>query len=248
MKVSKIKRKIDRASVVMREEGIRALWKRLVRRAARYLGHDDPQHADWLRKKSSIDDAFDRDLGTQTGGIQDIADLRIVGENASHGLSHIASDPDEFVEVMQSLNVDFCKYCFVDLGSGKGRALILAAKFPFRRLVGVEFALELVDQARLNLATPSVAGRVGGRLELICGDATLYQFPDEPLVVYLFNPFGPAIIRQVAVNALESWKYMPRPMELVYVNPLYLSEFLKAGWHLYRQGAGFAHLRPPNLN
>jgi SAM-dependent methyltransferase len=39
---------------------------------------------------------------------------------------------------------------FVDLGCGKGRVLMIASEFGFRRVVGVEFCAELCRQARAN--------------------------------------------------------------------------------------------------
>jgi hypothetical protein len=99
----------------------------------------------------------------------------------------------------------------------------------------VEFAVELVEQARLNFAVSSVAQLVETRVELVCGDVTTYHFPDGPLIVYLFNPFGPAIIRRVAANVLASWKEKPRPVEIVYVNPVQLSEFVNTGWSICKR-------------
>ena len=183
-------------------------------------------------------------MGTQTGGIQSIFDLQVVGENARHGLSHIASDPQQFTDTMMSLGLDFASYTFVDLGSGKGRALILAAEFPFRRLIGVEFAAELTEAARANLAAPAVAKLANSRVELVCCDAANYEFPQEPLMIYLFNPFGAAIIRRIAQNALASWRSDPRPVEIIYMNPVHVSEFLAAGWFLIRNGPIFARLHP----
>jgi hypothetical protein len=57
-------------------------------------------------------------------------------------------------------------------------------------------------------------------LESICGDATAFPFPDDPLVIYLFNPFPESGMRQVVANLEQSLRAHPRPVYLLYHNPL----------------------------
>jgi SAM-dependent methyltransferase len=236
--------RLKRALTVYQDLGAKALLQRVWRRLARLLGHEDPQLASWTKSKELGDTAFDTVMGTQTGGIQSLFDLQIVGENSRYGLSHIATDPRQFADVMASLDLDFSPFTFIDLGSGKGRALILAAQLPFRRLIGVEFAVELAEAARANISMPAVAKLANSRIELICCDAAAYAFPDDPLIIYLFNPFGAAIVRRIAQNARVSWESNPRPIEIVYMNPVHASEFLAAGWLSINDGPVFARLRP----
>lgn len=236
--------RLKRALTVYQDQGTLAVIERLWRRIGRLFGHEDPQLANWMKSKGVADAAFDARMGTQTGGIQSLFDLQVVGENSRHGLSHIATDPQQFADVMASLELDFTPCTFIDLGSGKGRALILAAEFPFRRLIGVEFAVELTEAARANIAVPEVAKLANSRIELICCDAAAYAFPEEPLIIYLFNPFGAAIVRRIAQNALVSWKSNPRPIEIIYMNPVHVSEFLAAGWIAINDSQVFARLRP----
>jgi predicted RNA methylase len=40
---------------------------------------------------------------------------------------------------------------FVDIGSGKGRALIIAAEYAFKRIIGVEYSPSLATICRRNL-------------------------------------------------------------------------------------------------
>lgn len=217
---------------------------KLIRRALRLLGSDHPGHAKWLARKAEVDHRFDQEHGTKTGGIQEIFELTIVGDNARHGLSHIASDPGEFASLISTLKVDLSTFTFIDLGSGKGRAVILAARYPFQRIIGVEFARELVAAAKANveaLATHSVTDR---RVEFICGDASAYPFPESPLIVYLFNPFGSTIIRRVAENLIESWRHKPRPILVLYANPVHLDEFLKSGWTINARSEAGTSLVP----
>src|ERR1700682_2693760 len=209
MKPSSVLRKLDRAVALYQDHGLGAVAARLHRRFMHAVGSDDPAHAEWMRQKASADASFDVAYGTQTGGTQEISDLTIVGENARYGRNHVASEPSYFSGMMADLHLDLNNFTFIDLGSGKGRALMLASEFPFRRLVGVEFCYELHEAAIENFATFTSRKSAESRVALVYGDAAAYAFPVEPLVIYMFNPFGSSVVRQVANNALASWLNAP---------------------------------------
>ncbi len=40
--------------------------------------------------------------------------------------------------MMAALPIEFNQFTFIDLGSGKGRTLLMASDFPFRKILGVE--------------------------------------------------------------------------------------------------------------
>lgn len=110
-------------------------------------------------------------------------------------------------------------YTFVDIGSGKGRMLLLASEFPFRRIVGVEMRQDLHDRARENVRRFRQPKAQCARIECELADATLYDFPTEQLVVYLFNPFSPAVMTKVLGRLDDSFQTHPRDIVLVYVYP-----------------------------
>ena len=62
-------------------------------------------------------------------------------------------------------------------------------------MIGVEFAGELVEVARTNLAKRQIANAVVSHV-----DAADYDFPDSNLVVYLYNPFSQEVLRKVVAN------------------------------------------------
>ena len=139
-----IARKLNRVATIYRESGLRGLTSRLSWR----IGGDNQRFLKW---KAEADAAFDASHGTDTGGVEELHHFQVIGDNAQYGHSHIATDPTHFSEMMNGLAIDFATFTFIDLGSGKGRAIMLAAAYPFRRIIGVEFVAELHRVAEANI-------------------------------------------------------------------------------------------------
>jgi predicted RNA methylase len=165
--------------------------------------------------------------------IQYLTDLRhgmvtrdvVFGPTAPHETGetrpHEPSPARKFAAILRALPVDPAEYTFVDLGSGKGAALVLAAKHGYGRLVGVEVDGDLVEVAQRNLRSlrrhrPDLVDRI----ELVRQDAGEYAWPAGPTVVYLFNPFGERTLRAVLAQLEASLRSAPRPVLIVYVNPV----------------------------
>lgn len=128
--------------------------------------------------------------------------------------------PEEFSEIMQHLaTVDFAEYTFIDLGSGKGRALLLAAMYPFKEVVGVEVQEELHHIAEQNIANFDVAGRQCNDVHSMCLDARYYEFPKTPIVLYLFNPFPVYVMESVIDHLRQSMEVHPRTVYVLYNAP-----------------------------
>jgi predicted RNA methylase len=223
--------------------GVAGLWGRVAWRLHKLIGRNQGLSR-WLEHKARVDRAFDATHGIRTGGIEEIYNFSIVGENARYGLSHIATDPNAFASMMNEMDIDCSLFTFVDLGSGRGRALILAAAYPFRRIIGVEFAVELHRVAQENIAAIAEKLSANSRIELVHGDALTFELPDDPLIIYLFNPFSSAAIRRVARTILESWRASPRTIRVLYMNPICLSDFLAAGWKECKESSFYAFLAP----
>jgi hypothetical protein len=143
------------------------------------------------------------------------------------GVFHSPYQPTEsalFHEMLNALrqqsHADFHDFVFIDLGSGKGRTLLMASDYPFRRIVGVELLPELHDAAEENLKKYRSESQKCFALESICADATGFLFPAELTVLYLFNPLPEAGLRQVIANLEQSGRTHPRAMYVLYHNPL----------------------------
>ncbi len=129
---------------------------------------------------------------------------------------YFATEPWLFEQIMQALPIDFSQFTFVDLGSGKGRVLLMASDYPFKKIIGVEFMPGLHHAAQKNIANYSNARQRCRKIETVCMDARDFQFPLEPLVVYLFNPFSEPTFAQVLENLRLSVEQSPRPVYIAY--------------------------------
>jgi SAM-dependent methyltransferase len=149
------------------------------------------------------------------------------------GRGYQPTDPLTFHQVMAQLPIDFSAFTFVDLGSGKGRALLMAADYPFRRIIGVELLPELHAIAQDNVRRYSSPRQQCRDFELHCGDARHFPLPPEPLVIFLFDPFPEEILREVIRGVEQSLKEFPRPVFVAYQNPI--SGWMIAGSNLFRK-------------
>jgi SAM-dependent methyltransferase len=139
------------------------------------------------------------------------------------------TEPELFHEMLDALagqahldfpDFDFRDFTFLDLGSGKGRTLLMASDYPFRRIVGVELLPFLHQIAGENLRQYNGESQQCFALESICADATRFPFPCEPLVIYLFNPFPESGLRAVVANLGKSLQEHSRTAYVLYHNPL----------------------------
>jgi SAM-dependent methyltransferase len=111
-------------------------------------------------------------------------------------------------------------FAFVDLGCGKGRALVVASEAPFRRLVGIELANPLAVIARRNAR--SVRQRYPRRtaIEIIRGDAASVPLPQGDLVIFLYHSFEKALVARVASRVAEG-ESDQREVFFIYENPVH---------------------------
>jgi len=104
---------------------------------------------------------------------------------------------------------------FVDIGSGMGRVVFMAAHRPFRRVIGVERSSSLTDVAQ------GIIARHRHRLtcqdvELLSVDALEWEIPDDLTVVYLFAPFPDEVFGQLVDRLVASVERCPRVIRLIY--------------------------------
>jgi SAM-dependent methyltransferase len=159
------------------------------------------------------------------------------------GLFHSAYQPTEpalFREMMASLPIEFDQFTFVDLGSGKGRTLLMASEYPFRKIVGVELIAELHHAAEENIRDYRSPTQRCAQIESVLADAREFELPAEPLVLYLFNPLPERALSEVLERLRKSLERAPRPVWVVYHNPL-LENVLRATRFLEKAGGTSQH-------
>ena len=117
-----------------------------------------------------------------------------------------------------------------------GRALLLAADFPFRAVVGVELNPTLARIGRRNMALWRAAKRARAPMRMLCRDAAEFQLPDGPCVVFLFNPFGAPVLRRLLTAWTRSLAGREGQLDILYVN--------NEQERVLERQAGFARLFP----
>ena len=122
-----------------------------------------------------------------------------------------------FSAAMGALPSDLTRLVFVDFGCGKGWAMLRAANYGFKRIIGVEFSPELIAIGQRNLQIYQVENRRLVRPTMHEGDAAQFEIPDEPCVAeYFFNPFSVEVASIVFERITASWRARPRPMYVIW--------------------------------
>jgi len=164
--------------------------------------------------------ALDRRYGLNTRGRRKIAAETLDRGEHRDGVDFESTPPPSWRRVLRALPLDDPgAFTFVDLGCGKGFVLALAALHGFGRVVGVELDPDLAQKAQANAQV--LSERTSREVEVIEGDATSFDLPTEPSVIYLYNPFGPQTMRDVVRRVDRSLAQQPRPLFVAYVNPLH---------------------------
>ena len=157
---------------------------------------------------------FDRRHGIDTSRIVDLANLGIDSENR---IGYTPSSWRNLPSALRHIPIGDDDV-FLDLGSGKGRVVIQAARQPFKRVVGVELSPELNAVARENLDAVREELRCRD-VELVEADIATYRIPDDVTIVYAYNPVRGELFEAAMDALLESYDRNPRPLHLLYRYP-----------------------------
>jgi hypothetical protein len=158
-------------------------------------------------------EAFDARFGTDTAA-------PFLGSARTPGAYfYVATTASVIYEILSSLALPPDTFAFVDMGSGKGRALLVASEFAFAKIVGVELSSHLHRIAVANIERYSPASQRCTEFQLHCMDVVDYRYGKEPLVLFLFDPFGRETLQKVIANLEASLSAMPREAYVVYVYP-----------------------------
>jgi SAM-dependent methyltransferase len=158
--------------------------------------------------------AFDLEFGTDTVSLT--GGETVAGATAGNG--HEPIDPVDFAQIMAALAIEHQRFDFIDFGSGQGRALMLAAAYPFARVIGIEYARELHESALGNLERWRRRGaQRAGEVASVWADAAAWELPHRPAVYYFCEPFQEVMMRRMAARLRASLEGAPRPAYVLYV-------------------------------
>ncbi|MEM9411525.1 MAG: class I SAM-dependent methyltransferase [Planctomycetota bacterium] len=153
-------------------------------------------------------------LGVDTSHSNDASWSRNDGENHCYE----AINTKCFEDIISFLDIEPNVDVFMDVGCGKGRAVILAAFKPFKKVYGLERCHELVTIARENVRL--VGSRACCPIEIVDGCATETDLPDEVNILFLFNPFSGTVLKSFLEKVKSSLARRPRKLQIAYVLPI----------------------------
>ena len=184
---------------------------------------------DLLKATSTPVHPFDLIHGVETSGLVPAAKLITGHPNDEHVTAYYGVAPS----ILRTL-IDFWRespppepiyrYSFIDIGAGKGRAMLVASELPFHQVIGIELNPVMADTARQNVdrwfqshATDSTAPRLSPT-HLLEQDALTFDFPFTPTLLFLFHPFEAPVLKQLLRRIETQFAKRPGTLDILYVN------------------------------
>lgn len=168
---------------------------------------------------------FDHLYRTDTGGLIPGAELASGHVNDTHITAYYAIAPsildtliDLWLQRAPPLPID--RYTLLDVGAGKGRAILTAAQHPFQQVIGIELNPRLAATAQANIRafTRSPAASLLAPITLLEGDALEVPLPDSPTVVTLFHPFEAPVLRRFVARLEQHFAPLNNQLDILYIN------------------------------
>jgi SAM-dependent methyltransferase len=164
-----------------------------------------------------------------TSKIIDPKKLSVKGGNIEHAELYQGANYYLLEKVFDHLQTIEANQNLLDFGCGKGRVLAVAAYYGFTKITGIDFAKELCEEARENIAP--VQQKFSQKIfNVIHANAVDYKIENDTNVFFFFNPFDEVVMLAVVKNILRSLKENPREVYVVYLNPVHKEIFLSAGF------------------
>lgn len=156
-------------------------------------------------------------------------------KNIDHGVLYMASSystiKNSTYKVLKLFKLNTKDICFIDIGCGKGKVLIIWNKiFPnAKKIIGIEYCSSLVKICKKNLEKTS-----SYKIKIICKDASEqnYNFTSKVNLIYLYNPFNKKILNKV-IKKIKNNKTI-----VIYNNSVHRDLFLLNGFKLHFEKKG----------
>jgi predicted RNA methylase len=175
----------------------------------------------WLiRRRIRGHEQFDRKHGLDTQTPILIRDLETAAPAAQYANPYEGAAIPLVHRILRQLGIDLCRFTFIDLGSGKGRVLLIASQYPFKSVEGIEFSATLHKIAQTNISKFVEQGMTKTRstsLNMNAAEFNFSQFGDK--VVFCNNPFTANLALQVIDNLQRSASEAGEVI-LIYLTPI----------------------------
>jgi len=142
-----------------------------------------------LERWAFLNRRFDARHHVDTGGSIQPVEVDIASDNMRFGTRHEPTPVKTFRSTMSNLPADLRGFVFVDFGSGKGRALLLASEYDFKRIAGVEHAKDRHLIAQRNIRSYRNRTQRCVDISSLHCDAAAFAILEDPCVLYFYQPF-----------------------------------------------------------
>lgn len=182
-------------------------------------------------KLLSYENKYEKQLGINTHSIVNLDKLTLAGLSSEQNHHYQGASYYILFKVFEKLPNQLKNKGFIDFGCGKGRAIFVAEQCSFTKLIGVDIAKELIDEANENKKNYTLKNK-NSSIAFIYSDATTFDIPSDACVFYFFNPFGEDIMRKVLTNVKSSVAEFPREIKCIYLNPKHDKVFYECGFKM----------------
>ncbi len=147
-----------------------------------------------------------------------------LGTSSDRSLAYANSGGPHLARVLETLSISPSDTA-LDIGCGKGGAILTLAKFPFSRVDGVELSERAVSIARENLRKMGI-----GNSTIYHCDATQFPEYDRYTHLYAYQPFPEPVMAETMRQVANSLLRRPRKLVLIYYFPEWHSTIVAAGF------------------
>jgi SAM-dependent methyltransferase len=201
-------------------------------------------YCQWLtRRRIRAHEKFDLRYGLDTQTPIPIRHLESSMPAAQFAIQYEGAPIKLIDKTLRQLKTDLHRFTFIDLGSGKGRVLLIAAKYPFKSVIGVEFSQTLHSIAQSNIKKfTKLAGTKTGpiSINIDAADFDFLKFGDK--IIFCNNPFKDSLMIRVLDNLEKSVSGRKNEVIFIYLTPITLEVKKRLDkFDLIRQGNFLSH-------
>ncbi|SEK30663.1 class I SAM-dependent methyltransferase [Nitrosovibrio tenuis] len=176
----------------------------------------------YWKSSHPFDQSFDRRFNVETAGTEEPEFLTAEEDLKAHAKGYEPVTEGQMRTLFGMLpGLDLSNFLFLDLGSGKGRALFVAASYPFKEIIGVEYSHELHEMAVRNVHTYRNPAQKCFNIKPVRADATTFCLPEYPTVCFINNPYDESMIVRTIENIEQSARSAPRFFLIIYIHAYY---------------------------